>query len=389
VRKAVATIVYSGSLAQPAHNGGLTWFHLQFLLGFRRLGYDVLFLDRLGPDMCVDDAGRPAPFERSANLAYFLRVMQSFGLDGSFSLTYDGGERVIGLPRDEVRRRVAEAPILLNVMGFLEDEEILSAARRRVFLDIDPGFGQMWRELKLHDPFSGHDDYVTMGRNIGRPECRIPTCGLRWVTMPQPVVLEHWPPADAPGEAFTSIGAWRGPNGPVEFDGVRYGLRCHELRRFVGVPGRCTHSKFEMALDIHPADAKDIATLRENGWSLVDPKAVAGDPDAYRRYVAGSKAEFMVPKEMYVATNSGLLSDRSVYYLASGRPVLARDTGIRDLYPTGEGLLTFSTPDEAVAGADSIHADYARHAKAAREIATEYFDSDKVLGRLLRDLDVA
>lgn len=143
-----------------------------------------------------------------------------------------------------------------------------------------------------------------------------------------------------------------------------------------------------MALDIHPADAKDIELLKSNGWSIVDPKQVAGGPQEYRAYIAGSKAEFMVPKQMYVDTNSGLLSDRSVYYLASGRPVLARDTGIKDLYPTGEGLLTFSTLDEAVAGVEEINGNYARHCKAAREIAEEYFDSDKVLRKLLEDLEV-
>src|SRR5262249_8482291 len=148
-------------------------------------------------------------------------------------------------------------------------------------------------------------------------------------------------------------------------------------------------SRFEMALDIHPGDAKDIQLLRAQGWSLVDPKTVAGGPAEYCAYIGRSKAEFMVPKQMYVDTKSGLLSDRSVYYLASGRPVLARDTGIGHLYPTGEGLLTFSTVEEAAAGVEAINRDYARHAKAAREIAVKYFDSGKVLTRLLADLSIA
>src|SRR5262249_9627765 len=141
-----------------------------------------------------------------------------------------------------------------------------------------------------------------------------------------------------------------------------------------------------MALEIHPGDAKDSALLQDNSWSLVDPKVVCGGPDEYRDYIARSKAEFMVPKQMYVDTNSGLLSDRSVYYLASGRPVLARDTGIRHLYPTGEGLLTFSTLEEAKAGVEKINRNYARHCCEARKLAEEYFDSDKVLTKLLSDL---
>jgi hypothetical protein len=381
-------VLYSGALAQVPRQGGLTWLHLQFLLGLRRLGWEVLFLDRLLPAMCVDAAGSRVPLEESLNLRYFLRVMEDFGLGELFSLSCDRRDRVIGVSRKQVLGRAAEASLMLNVMGYCDDEEVLGRVRRRVFLDIDPGFGQMWRELGLHDAFRGHDAFVTLGRNIGRPDCAIPTCGLSWVTMPQPVVLEQWPAQPPPPDgAFTSIGAWRGPNAPVEYRGRTYGLRVHEFRKFVALPSLCPDSRFEMALDIHPGDARDLRLLRDNGWSLVEPRAVAGGPAEYRAYVAGSRAEFMVPKQMYVDTNSGLLSDRSVYYLATGRPVLARDTGIGHLYPTGEGLLTFATLEEAAAGVEAINRDYPRHARAAREIAVEYFDSDKVLTRLLADLD--
>jgi hypothetical protein len=420
---------------------------LQFALGFKRLGCEVLFLDQVTAGMCADESGKPTTLIRSVNARYFLRLMEQFGLSADFSLVYNRDEQVVGLPREKVLKVAREAACLINVMGYLDDEEVFEAIKRRVFVDIDPGFGQMWRELGLHDPFAGHTDFVTLGRNIGRPDCTIPTCGLKWITMPQPVVLEHWPvQPPRPEGAFTSIGAWRGPNAPIEYQGHTYGLRVHEFRKFVELPKRVTgtagaqpedglpspswekgtaweghppppspqpspggrgsqkaaaprkesgnelpHSKntrFEMALDIHPADAKDIELLRSKGWSIVDPLKVAGGPEEYRAYIAGSKAEFMVPKQMYVDTNSGLLSDRSVYYLASGRPVLARDTGIKHLYPTGEGLLTFSTLDEAVAGVEEINGNYARHCTAAREIAEEYFDSDKVLRKLLNDLGV-
>jgi hypothetical protein len=383
-------LLYSGALAQVPRQGGLTWLHLQFLLGLRRLGWEVLFVDRLGPEMCVNEAGEQVPLESSLNLRYFLRVMEAFGLGDSYSLIYNRGERVIGVSRERLLERASAADALLNVMGYLDDEEVLGRVGRRVFIDIDPGFGQMWRELGLHDPFRGHDAFVTLGHNIGRADCAIPTCGLDWITIPQPVLLDQWPmqPPRAAGK-FTSIGAWRGPNGPIEYGGRTYGLRAHEFRKFVGLPALCPGTEFEMALDIHPGDAKDIGLLRENGWSLVDPKTVVGGPEEYRSYIAGSKAEFMVPKQMYVDTNSGLLSDRSVYYLASGRPVLARDTGIKDLYPTGEGLLTFSTPEEAAEGVEAINRDYTRHAAAAREIAIEHFDSDKVLGRLVERLSAA
>lgn len=388
-KKPRGLIVYSGALGQVPGQGGLTWLHLQFLLGFRRLGWAVLFIDWLAPEMCVDETGKPAPFAESLNLRYFLRVLKDFGLCDSFCLIYNRGEQLIGLPREQVLERAAAADVFLNVMGYLDDEEILNKFKRKVFVDIDPGFGQMWRELGWHDAFRGHDAFVTLGQNIGRADCVIPTCGFDWITMPQPVVLEQWPvqPPRSDGK-FTSIGAWRGPNGPIEYERRTYGLRVHEFRKFVTLPSLCASTKFEMALEIDPGDDKDIQLLRNNGWTLVDPRNVAGGPWEYRGYIAGSKAEFMVPKQIYVDTNSGLLSDRSAYYLATGRPVLARDTGISQLYPTEKGLLTFTTLEEAAAGVEMINRDYELHAKAGRALAEEYFDSDKVLSCLLQKLGV-
>jgi hypothetical protein len=384
------TLLISGALARVPGNGGLAWFHLQLLLGLRRLGWDVLFLDRIEPESCVGTSGRPAPPGESINLRWLASVMQRFGLGGAWSLDA-GTAGWFGAPRDRVLRAAAEAPLLINVMGYCRDPAVLESARRRVFLDIDPGFPQMWRELGLHDAFAGHDAFLTVGMNVGKPGCLIPTCGLDWVTLPQPVVLEQWPARETSGadEApFTSVGAWRGPNAPVEFGGATYGLRAHEFRRFIELPGMCPGERFEMAFEIHPADAKDVEALARNSWGLVDPKAVAATPEDYRTYVAHSRGEFLVPKQMYVATRSGLLSDRSAYYLASGRPVVARDTGLARVLPTGEGLLPFSTPEEAAEAVRRVGADYVRHARAARAVAEEYFDSDKVLTRLLEQLGV-
>jgi hypothetical protein len=381
------TIVIAGSLAQKPRHGGHTWVFLQYLLGFKRLGWDVLFLDQLEPETCVDEAGRPCPPERSRNLGHVREVMGRFGLEGAFAVLCGGG-RVVGLPRREVVGRAREAAFLLNVMGFLRDEEVLGCAPRRVFLDIDPGFGQMWQDLGLHALFRGHDDYVTIGENIGRPGCAIPTCGLRWLTTPQPVVLDYWPPAEGGGAWITSVASWRGAYGPVEYRGKSYGLRVHEFRKFAPLPRR-SGRPFQLALDIHPADGKDLDLLRGNGWSLVDPRAAVGNPGAYREYIRGSRAEFMVAKNMYVQTRSGWFSDRSICYLASGKPVLAQDTGLRELYPTGKGLLTFTDLEEAVAGVGELSADYDGHARAARAIAEDYFDSDKVLSGLLGKLGIA
>ncbi len=379
-------VVISGALAQKPRQAGHSWQFLQYLLGFRRLGWDVLFLDWLEAGMCLDEQHKPCPAAQSVNVRYFLDVMARFDLHGAYALMLKD-EPAIGLSRQQVLDWTRSAALLINVMGYLTDEEILGCASRRVFLDTDPGFGQMWQDLGLHDLFRGHDHYVTIGENIGKPGCTIPTCGLTWITTPQPVILDQWPvqPVVAAG-CFTSIGAWRGPYGPLEYQGKMYGLRVHEFRKFFELPRRSGHP-FEVALDIHPADSKDKDQLDINGWTLADPAVVAGDPDVYRQYLQRSRAEFMVAKNMYVQAHSGWFSERSICYLASGKPVLAQDTGLQGLYPTDAGLVTFTTLDDALAGVDKIVSAYGKHCHDALDIAHAYFDSDKVLDNLLTKLN--
>ncbi len=379
------SIVLAGSLAQRTGHGGHAWVFLQYLLGFRRLGWDVLFLDELQPETCVDEQGNPCSLTQSWNLRCFVDLMQRFGLGAAYSLSFARGEQVIGMPRAQVIERVKGSAALLNVMGYLSDSVILAVAPRRVFFDIDPGFGQMWRSLGLADIFAGHHDFVTIGENLGQPGCEAPTCGLRWITTPQPVVLEHWPVTPDRTGHYSSVASWRGRFGPIDYQGKRYGLRVHEFRKFVALPQR-TGRPFHLAMEMDPAEARDLALLRENGWELDDPRVAAGDPWAYRDYLQRSRAEFMVAKNLYVQTRGGWFSDRSICYLASGKPVIAQDTGLAHLYPGQCGLLLFSTLDEAIAAVAAVEGDYPRHARAARGVAEEYFDSDRVLRNLLGKL---
>ena len=384
------SIAIAGSMAQKPGRGGHTWVLLQYLLGFRKLGWNVLFLDRLEPEMSRDEDGAPGPVERSWNVRYFRDVMCRFGFDGSYALVCDGGRYTIGLSRRQIVERVAASEGLINVMGFCNDHEILDAAPRRIFLDIDPGFSQMWQASGLHDGFGNHEAHVTIAENIGKPGCTIPTCGLAWITTRQPIAAAEWPSVGRSSDTaqpITSVASWRGSYGPVTYDGATYGLRVHEFRKFATLPS-LTSARFELALDIHQADGKDIELLRGNGWQLVDPRLAAGDPWRYRDYIRRSAAELMIAKGIYVRTLSGWFSDRSICYLASGKPVLAQDTGIRGLYPTGAGLVTFRTLDDAQAGAEAIRTDYARHARAARDLAVEYFDSSIVLSALSRKLNL-
>lgn len=378
-------LIVAGSVAQQPFLGGLAWVFMHLANGLKRLGWDVTFVDRLEPGMYVDVSGRPAETP-SFNAEYFTRLMRAFRVE-RYCLLGPDHQGLAGIDRRELVRKADDAAAVIDVMGYLGDSEILGRVGQRVFFDIDPGFWHMWCENGSGVQFGGHDAYVTIGENIGRPECDIPTCGIDWVTTPQPIVLSEWEPASGSEGAVTSVVSWRGPYGPIDHAGKTYGLRVHEFRKFVSLPQR-TGERFELALDIDPADVHDRGLLESSGWVLADPLVEAGDPWRYREYIRRSKAEFMVAKNIYVATRSGWFSDRSLCYLASGKPVLAQDTGFGDHYPTGEGLLAFSTLEEAIEGIEEIAADYDRHSRAARAIAEEFFDSDKVLSRLLDRLGI-
>jgi hypothetical protein len=320
--------------------------------------------------------------ERSVGYGYAHSVLERFGLADTYCLLIDGRGEPVGRTRAELRTELDQADFLLNVMGFLDDPELRDTARRRAFLDIDPGFSQMWADAGLADVLGGHDTYLTVGTNIGRIDCRIPTMGRAWRATLPPIVMEHWPTQTGQGRAITTVAAWRGPFDPVVHLGTRYGLRAHEFRSLAEL-GAETPWPLELALDIDPADGSDRKQLVAGGWRLTDPVTVAGTPEKYRRYVQASTAEFMVAKGMYVQTASGWFSDRSGCYLASGRPVVAQDTGIGNHLPTGDGLLLFCNATEARAGLADVLDRYDHHADAARVLAEDHLDSDKVIADLV------
>jgi len=368
----VASVLVAGSVAQRPGRGGHAWVFLSYLLGMRRLGHEVHFLDRLTTEM----AGVPAAgLEGSPQARWLRRTMESFGLGEDYTLIVGPRSRSAAL------ERLRGADLLLDVNGFLDDPELLDAAAVSAFVDIDPAIQQMWQALGLAEMFGRHDLHFTVGENIGRGGCAVPTCGVEWIATRPPVVLDQWQGGPA-GERFTSVASWRGPYGSIEYEGETYGLRAHELRRLLDLPGR-VGAELALALDIDPEDEADAAALREAGWGLLDPAAVAGDPGAYRDFVQGSGAELNVAKNVYVRSRCGWFSDRSASYLASGRPVLAQDTGYPDNLPTGEGLLRFDGLEEAAAGIEEIRRDWPRHRAAARRLAVEHFDSDRVLGEML------
>ncbi|MDX6689193.1 MAG: hypothetical protein QOG15_650 [Solirubrobacteraceae bacterium] len=365
-------IVLSGMLASVPGQGGASWAVLQYLLGLRRLGHDVVF---------VEPAGN-GPETR----AYFDAIVRRFGLAGRAALLDPATGASTGIARAQLAELAAGADLLLNISGVLDDDELLGAIGVRAFVDLDPAFTQLWYTAEGIDMgFDRHNRFVTIGGRIGSDGCTVPTCGRDWITTLQPVVLEHWPVADGiEHDALTTVGHWRA-YGSIEHGGVHYGQKAHSLRGLVELPRR-SDARFTVALGIHRDERSDLAALRANGWELLDPAVVARSPDAYRDFVRGSWAELGIAKSGYAAAACGWFSDRSICYLASGRPVVALDTGFRPDIPAGDGLLAFSTVDEAVAGIDALRSDYDRHRRAARTLAEDLFDSDVVLRRLLECL---
>jgi hypothetical protein len=314
--------------------------------------------------------------------------MGDFGESQTSALLLAGTQQTVGLSYERMRELVRRVDVLVNISGLLADEALIEDIPLRAYLDLDPAFTQLWQAAEGIDMrFAAHNRFVTIGQAIGAPGCKVPTCGLEWVTTPQPIVLERWSPGRiTTHDALTTVANWRG-YGSIEHGGVFYGQKVHSWRQFFSLPALC-REKFAPALAIHPEESKDLATLRANGWHLIDPERVARTPAGYRGFVRGSRAEFGIAKSGYVASRCGWFSDRSVCYLASGRPVIAQETGFSRFLPVGAGLFTFETIEEALASIEALDGDYDRHARAARSVAEEYFDSDKVLARLLDQLGV-
>jgi hypothetical protein len=369
-------ILLSGMVAGDPYQGGATWAVLQYVAGLTGLGHEVVLVEPLKPDA-------PDPLTEDSEVLAYYRSLPL--LAGRSALLAAGTRRTAGLPYAELERFASEADLLLNVSGMLRDERLLERVPARAFLDLDPGFNQVWHQTGGEMGLDLHTHFVTVGQRIGAPDCPIPDCGRRWIPTLPPVALEHWPVAPAaPRGGFTSVGHWRS-YGPVEYGGIRYGQRAHSLRGLIGLPRR-TSARLRLALGIHPEETRDLKALRTNGWELVDPLRVAGTPSAYADFIRGSLGELSVAKSGYVASRGGWFSDRSACYLASGRPVVAQETGFSEFLPVGEGLLAFEGEAEAAAALEAVEAEPERHRQSARAVAAEHLDARKVLPPLLEAL---
>lgn len=372
-------VVVAASVAATSQQAGWSWAVLQYLVGFQQLGCRVTFVDVLD---ARTRAAMPAPLHESPFAAWFLDIVSKYGMSDGAALLAAGSHDTVGLSYRELRDLVRSADVLLNVSGRLRDEELLGDARRAVYLDVDPAFTQLWQHVQGIDMgLAGHHRFVTVGPLIGDGHV-VPSLGQEWIPTLPPVVLSHWPVAtELVYDALTTVANWRG-YGSIEYQGTLFGQKVHTLRALMALPQKTTE-RFVLALGIDPGETRDVAALADHGWTVIDPVTVTGTLDGYQRFVRGSKAEFGIAKSGYVLSQCGWISDRSVCYLASGRPVIAQDTGFGRLVPTGEGLFRFTAEDDVLRAIDEMNRDYAAHARAARALAEEYFDARRVLARLL------
>lgn len=362
--------------------GGLAWHHLQYVAGLRALGHDVYFVeDSDDYPSCYDPARGVVDTNPSYGLRFAADAFERLGL-GERWCYYDAHAAGWMGPLASRAREVCEsAELLLNLSGVNPLRTWTERTPVRVLIDTDPAFTQI---RHLTDPparalAAAHNSFFTFAENVARPDCLVPADGFAWRPTRQPVHLDAWPFTTGPRRgSWTTVMQWDSYRAR-EHEGRRYGMKSDSFAAFVDLPARAG-PVFEIALGSARAPRE---LLRAKGWRLLDPLAVTRDPWSYQEFVRGSKAEWSVAKHGYAASRSGWFSERSAVYLASGRPVVTQETGFSDWLATGAGLFAFDTPDEALARMADVDGDYARHCRAARSLAEEFFDARKVLTSLI------
>ena len=377
-------IIVGAVISLPPVSAGCAWNRLQYVLGLRQLGHEVVFVEEVRPEWCVDDTASRCAYADSANRHGFIDLMRRFDLLDHACQLYDAGEATTGMSCSTLREFAANAELLIDISGHVTTDFVLDGVERRAYLDQDPVYTQLWHaEYGKDVRLDRYDVHFTVGLNIGTPFSPIPDCGIAWQPTLPPVVLDLWPVADHAASAtapFTTVASLYGYS-DLQFRAEWYRTKYDEFRRFVELPRR-TGEPFEVLLKNFSDDDEGVRLLRAHGWS-VRKSPITCDLFAYRDYIAKSRAEIGITKGAYVTGRSGWFSDRTACYLAAGRPALSQSTGFERSLPTGRGLVCFATPDEAAAAVDDIRANYAAHCADARDFAAAYLDARNVLPAML------
>jgi hypothetical protein len=369
---------------------GVAWQTLHYLHGFQRRGCDVTYVEDTGA-WPYDAERNTVTDDPSYTVAYLSRLMARCDLGDRWVFrAASQGRRAYGLDERQLHRVLDRADALLNLSGATLLGEDYLRVPVRVYLETDPVRSQI--EVAKGDAaaiafLGAHTHHFTYAENLGAPDCGVPVERFSWIPTRPPVILDWWaaaglPPDDAP---FTTVASWRQSN-DIEWRGEVYRWSKHvEFMKFIDLPRRVP---VPLELTLACGDPDAVRLLEASGWRVRDALALSNDLDPYRDYVRLSRGEFTVAKDQNIRLRSGWFSDRSACYLAAGRPVVTQDTGFGAAVPVGRGLFAFRTMEEIVESFGRITADYALHARAARELALEYFDADRVLGQILRHLGV-
>jgi hypothetical protein len=359
--------------------GGHMWVYLQYIESLRRLGCEVYWME----DLESEKESRKNP-NAIGNLA---RKLEAFGISDKLIIFRQIAHPGSGSPEIEFlnttqtqgTRIFAQTDLLLNFCYALNGE-ILSHFRRTALVDIDPALLQFWMstgQLTVQP----HDLYFTTGETVGAAGSLIPDCGLPWRRIRPPICLDHWPYADvACSEAYTTVSNWTGIDWLLE-----NGVLIENTKRVAFLPfkdlPRHTSQPLELALWI--MDDQERRLMEQHGWRIRNSGQVTGTPERYRSYIQQSRGEFSCAKPSCMKWQNAWVSDRTLCYLASGRPVVVQNTGPSAILPNGLGMFRFSTIEEAVEALAAVNEDYPRHRRAARELAESFFDGRHILARLL------
>jgi hypothetical protein len=378
------TIVVGGYIiAYPL--GGMTWHHLNYLLGLQELGHDVWFLEDSGSyAMPFNPRLQRCQPDSSYGRDYLKRTLDAFGLPLKYCYYSEFEGRHYGCTETELNDVLRRADLMIFVSGVTPLRASRPRARRSLVIDTDPVFTQlrMARDPDFLAYYRQFDACATFGRLIGSDECNLPVHGIDWIPTHQPIALERWPFHPCESDAFTTVGKWEhASDRDVEFAGRRYlSSKAPEWEKVINLPAR---TSWQMTLAMQGMPEADRGRFEARGWEFRDPELGTIDCQAFAEMVRKSAGEFSVAKQVYAQLPSGWFSDRSAAYLASGRPVVAQATGFERWLPTGSGLFAFRSKSDAVDALDCVASNPLEHQRAARAIAQAHFDSRKVLNDLI------
>jgi hypothetical protein len=376
------TAVYIGFIGKIPI-AGMALANIHAMLGLREIGYRVHYVERQNlPNDCYDPRTNEMTSDPSAALACIGQILPRYGFGARDFSFIDTKNQCHGSGWPELRRTLEQADFVMDMgTGTWFDE--LGLCPRRAFVDVDPMFTQtdMLRPGSLKALAVEHFDTVfTEGMRVGQPDCLVPLAGRRWIPSRPAIATSIWS-ADTAGLGGPLTALMNYSSGKaVTHDGRVFGYKDRAFSPFMTLPSRTSWACHLALGGLAPRDQ-----LKDAGWKVESALGATLTIDTYQQFVARSAADLGIAKHAYVESRCGWFSDRSTCFLAAGRPVLHQDTGLRDLYPTGEGLLLFSTLDEVVEGLRAIELDYARHARAARAIAEECFEASKVMRKMLND----